>query len=48
MSLETRLVGGDRGGRNYSISHGTNRKYAVAAAVEKTFVEAEGEEKEIG
>ena len=43
VSLETRLVGGDRGGRNYSISIGKKPQFSVAAVVERPFVEADGE-----
>ena len=46
--FETRLVGGDRGGRNYSISIRKTESTSVAAAVGKAFVEADGEGKEIG
>ena len=43
VSLETRLVGGDRGGRNYSISIGKKPQFSVAAVVERPFIEADEE-----
>lgn len=42
VSLETRLVGGDRGGRNYTISIGKKPQFSVAAVIERPFVEADG------
>ena len=43
VSLETRLVGGDRGRAKLHNFHQEKPKCSVAAAVERAFVEAKGE-----